>query len=160
MQQGGGGKMMVWGCITFFGPGDLSRIHGTLNSDLYLDVLKDYVCSSFAWYAMDPATSIFQQDNSRVHTAASIREWFAKQDFAVLKWPANSPDLNIIEHVWSYLKYRLDQCEKAPQTLDELWECVQDIWTSIPLEFLQKLYNSMPRRMRELLRNKGGHINY
>ena len=160
MQQGGGGKMMVWGCITFFGPGDLSRIHGTLNSDLYLDVLKDYVCSSFAWYAMDPARSIFQQDNSRVHTAASIREWFAKQDFAVLKWPANSPDLNIIEHVWSYMKRRLDQCEKAPQTLDELWECVQDIWTSIPLEFLQKLYDSMPRRMRELLRNKGGHIKY
>ena len=51
--------MMILGCITFFGPGDLSRIHGTLNSDLYLDVLKDYISSSFAWYGMDPATSIF-----------------------------------------------------------------------------------------------------
>jgi hypothetical protein len=160
MQQGGGGKMMIWGCITFFGPGDLSRINGTLNSDFYLDILQDYVLGSFAWYRMDPATSIFQQDNSRVHTATSIQEWLSEQDFTVLKWPPNSPDLNIIEHVWSYLKRQLDHYEQAPQSVNELWKRVQDVWTNTPLDFLQELYNSMPRRMRELLRSKGGHIKY
>lgn len=99
MQQRGGGKMMIWGCITFFGSDYLSRINGTLNSDLYLDILRDYVLGSFAWYAMDPATSVFQQDNARVHTTALVQEWCTEQEVTVPKRPPNSPDLNIIEHV-------------------------------------------------------------
>lgn len=74
MQQGGGGKTMIWGCITFFGHGELCRINGTLDSDLYLDILRDHVLGSFKWYKFDAATSIFQQDNARVHTAASVQE--------------------------------------------------------------------------------------
>jgi hypothetical protein len=73
--QTAGGKMMIWGCITFFGKGDLSRINGTLNSGLYLDVLKDYVLSSLAWWGMDPANSVFQQDDSSVHTCRTMKKW-------------------------------------------------------------------------------------
>jgi len=152
--------MMVWGCITFFGPGDLSRITGTLNSDLYLDALQEYVLSSFDWYNMNPATSSFQQDNSRVHTANIVKEWFNKQEFTVLEWPFNSPDLNIIEHIWRYMKQRLGAYRQPPQNIADLWERVQDIWTTIPLNFLQKLYESMPSRMDALLRSRGGQINY
>jgi transposase len=158
--QAGGGKMMVWGCITFFGPGDLSRIKGTLNSELYLEALNDYVLGSFAWYGMDSATSIFQQDNSRVHTANVVKQWFAAQEFTVLEWPANSPDLNIIEHVWRYMKQQLSMDAHHPQSVDELWERIQDIWLDTPLDFLQKLYESMPSRMEALLRSRGGQINY
>jgi hypothetical protein len=158
MQRGGGGKMMIWGCITFFGHGDLCRINGTLGSDLYLDILRDYVIGSFKWYKIDPATSIFQQDNARVHTAASVQEWFSEQVFTVLKWPPNSPDLNIIEHVWSDLKRRLDQYEQDPKTMDELWEHIQDVWNSTSRSYLQELYKSLPQRMKKLLRSKGGHI--
>lgn len=160
MAQGGGGKIMIWGCITFFGPGDLSRITGTLNAELYLEALNEYVLATFAWYGMDPTVSIFQQDNSRVHTANLMQEWFAEQDFTVLEWPTNSPDLNIIEHVWAYLKHRLSLYEQAPASRDELWERVQDIWTSIPLDYLHELYESMPRRMMELIRKRGGPIKY
>ena len=159
-QHGGGGRMMIWGCITFFGPGDLCRITGSLNSELYLEALQDYVLSTFTWYGMKPATSMFQHDNSPVHTATSVQDWLEEQQFTVLDWPANSPDLNIIEHVWRYIKYRLSGYETAPQNMNELWERVQDIWTSIPLDFLQGLYESMPRRMRDLLRNRGGNIGY
>ncbi|OAQ28170.1 hypothetical protein K457DRAFT_53262, partial [Linnemannia elongata AG-77] len=63
----GGGKMLIWGCITFFGAGDLCRIHGTLNSEFLLTVLNDYVLPTFDWFEMNRAESIFQQDNSRVH---------------------------------------------------------------------------------------------
>jgi transposase len=158
--QAGGGKMMVWGCITFSGKGDLCRFHGTLDSDLYLKCLKDYILGSFVWFGMDPATSIFQQDNSRVHTANIVQEWFVQQEFTVLRWPPNSPDLNIIEHVWRYMKQRLARYKNAPDDLNELWERVQDVWDAVPLQFLQNLYESMPKRMRALLQNKGGQINY
>lgn len=158
--QGGGGKMLIWGCISFFGPGDLCRIKGTMNSELYLTILDDYIIRSFEWYGMDPAESIFQQDNSRVHTANVVQEWFAEQEYDVLEWPANSPDLNIIEHVWAYIKHRLATYEHPPQGLNELWARVQDIWTSLPPEYLQNLYESMPRCIRALLRSRGGQIKY
>ncbi len=160
MQQGGGGKMMVWGCITYFGAGDLCSINGTLDSEFYLTILNDYVFNSFVWYGMDPAESFFQQDNSRVHTSNLMQQWFDEQVFTVLEWPSNSPDLNIIEHVWAFIKRRLYGYERALQNIQELWDRVQDIWTNLPLAFLQGLYESMPRRIRALLRNRGGNIEY
>ena len=152
--------MMTWGCITVSDPGDLSRIHETLNSNLYLECLNDYVLASFEFYDMDPSNCIFQHDNSRVHTARIIQGWLEQQEFTVLKWPPNSPDLNIIEHIWEYLKDQLNAYPSSPKSLDELWERVQDIWTNIPIEKIERLYESMPKRMTALVRSRGGYIKY
>jgi transposase len=159
-KQSGGGKIMVWGCMTCRGVGDLCWIPGTINSEGYLDVLKDYVLASRDWYGMDPATFIFQQDNARVHTARIVRDFFDESNITVLEWPANSPDLNPTENLWSYLKRELDQYKEAPRNLDELWERVQEVWTNIPISYIQKLYESMPRRMEEVVRSRGGHTKY
>lgn len=158
--QAGGGKMMVWDCITYQRQGDLRRIEERLNSELYVDILNDYVLASFDFGGMDPANSIFQQDNSRVHTAKLVQRWFDEQEFTVLKWPANSPDLTIIENVWSYLKYHLNLFQEDPKDMEELWKRVEDIWSNIPEDYLHKLYESMPRRIEALLKSKGGPTNY
>jgi len=158
--QAEGGKIMIWGCITFFGPGDLCQINGTLNSEFYLEVLHDYVRPSFVWYGMHPAKSIFQQDNSRVHTAKAVRKWFDKQKFTVLKWPPNSPDLNIIEYVWAYIKQKLARNPVAPKDIKQLWKRVERIWRRLPRKYLEQLYESMPRRIEALFKSKGGPIKF
>jgi transposase len=158
--QGGGGRLLLWGCMTYHGVGDACWISGRMDSGVYLDVVKDYVVASRKWHAMDPATFLFQQDNASIHTAGIIKAFFAKSNIAVLKWPANSSDLNPIENVWSYIKYHLDQYPCAPKSMKDLWERVQDIWTTIPKHYLHELYESMPRRMMMVYRNKGGHTKY
>lgn len=159
-KQGGGGKIMIWGCMTFYGVGDACWLKEMVNSETYVDVLQEYVLASRDWYDMDPRTFIFQQDNARVHTAAIVKRFFQGFNIKVMEWPPNSPDLNLIENLWSHLKYRLSQYNDTPGSIEELWERIQDIWTNTDIDFLHELYESMPRRIRMLYKNKGGYTDY
>src|SRR5689334_6120542 len=157
-KQGGGGKMMIWGCITYFGVGDACWIPDKMNSVFYVEVLKDYVFASRDWYSMNKSKFLFQQDNAKIHTASFTLNFIKRSKIPITERPANSPDLNLIETIWSYLKMKLDRYPTAPKNLDDLWERVQDVWTSIPIEFIQGLYSSMPERMRKLYKCKGDNI--
>ncbi|KAI9239405.1 MAG: transposable element Tc1 transposase [Podila humilis] len=81
-------------------------------------------------------------------------ELFEEEDITIFPWLANSPDLNFIEHVWAYMKRRLDRNTEPPERLKDLWERAQEIWTDLPDDFLQKLYERMPKRLEEVIKNK------
>ena len=61
----GGGSIMVWGCMTWDGPGFLVKIDSTLDSALYIRILQDELLNTIDWYNIDPEQYIFQQDNDR-----------------------------------------------------------------------------------------------
>ena len=79
-----------------------------------------------------------------------MKQFLRESKVKVTEWPPNSPDLNPIEHFWALIKLGLDQYKDSPNTMEELWGRVQTIWTSVPLEYLHDLYESMPRRMQGL----------
>lgn len=76
-----------------------------------------------------------------------------------MEWPGNSPDMNPIENVWSHIAHKIR--ERQPNSLKELKETIERVWyDDIKLEYIEKLYESMTRRVTALLKAKGGPTKY
>ncbi|KAF9084028.1 hypothetical protein BGX29_002773 [Mortierella sp. GBA35] len=48
----------------------------------------------------------------------------------------------------------------VPATLDELREIVQGLWVNLPRDFIQRLYDGMLKRMKEVIKRRGGNSKY
>lgn len=155
----GGGSIMVWGCMLSSGVGYLCRIDGGVNAEIYEGILDDELMHTIDWYGLDKSNIIFQNDNASSHTASSIKKWFKRNEIKVMTWPAQSPDLNPIEHLWDHMKRELKN-RPPSKDKDELWEKIQDIWNNIPAEVCLNLVRSMPRRLEQIRKSKGGHTIY
>ena len=156
----GGGNVMIWGCMTVHGVGYMCRIEGRMDGSLYEEILEDHVLETVEYYGMDRENFIFQQDNDSKHKSKKAQKWFKTHNVELLDWPAQSPDLNPIEHLWVHLKKKLGEYERAPVGMLELWERVQVEWDKIEPEVCHNLIESMPRRVAEVVKAKGGHTKY
>ena len=77
-----------------------------------------------------------------------------------MDWPSNSPDLNPIENIWGIMSKRLEGQKKA-RNKKALFQSADRVWKEITDQILiNRLIESMPRRMREVIDRKGGHIDY
>ncbi|KAI3371324.1 hypothetical protein L3Q82_023941 [Scortum barcoo] len=109
--------------------GRLVRIEGKMNAAMYRDILDENLLQS----ALDLRLGrrfIFQQDNDPKHTAKITKEWLQDNSVNVLEWPSQSPDLNLIEHLWRDLKMAVHR--RFPSNLVELERCCKEEWVKLP----------------------------
>lgn len=161
----GGGNIMVWSCMTWYGPGFITKIDGGLNAELYVEILKDEFMQTVEYYGIDKDTYIFQQDNDPKHTSKLAKAYLESQGLTeergrYLFWPAQSPDLNPIEHLWEHLKRELMKYPTHAKSAHENWERTSEVWGKISPEVCQNLIRSMPDRIQAVIRAKGGPTKY
>ncbi|GFY24588.1 transposable element Tcb2 transposase [Trichonephila clavipes] len=78
--------------------------------------------------------AIFQQDNAWPHTARLSKDCL--RTVTIQPWPAQSPDLSPIEHIWDHLGRRVEH----PPSLNELEARLQQIWNEMSHDIIQNLY--------------------
>ena len=155
-----GGKIMIWGCITYEGAGIACKIDDILDAQLYTEILSHELMDTIDYYDMDIAETIFQQDNDPKHTSNKSQETLEEIGIDVMEWPAQSPDLNPIEQFWNHLKKQLRERKKIYATKEELWDALQEELDVVNRDLCRKLIASMPERVQAVIRAKGGYTKY
>ena len=150
---------MFWGCFSYYGVGSLKPVEGMMNSEKYLHVLTKKIIPEMA-RKFPKASGIFQQDLAPCHTSRKVKTFINLNNILVLDWPGNSPDLNLIENLWSIMKIHL--LRRNCSTMVKLIEAIIDCWYRDPQiqENCKKLIYSMPKRVKSVLTSCGGYIHY
>lgn len=104
---------------------------------------------------------VLQQDNDPTHKAAhaqvATRNRAKMGRVEVLQnWPPNSPDLSLIENLWSYVdsKVHARACKKG----DDFEQAVLEEMQSVPQVYIDKLFKSMHGRMKGVIKSKGDRL--
>jgi DDE superfamily endonuclease len=142
------------------GVGKLIEVKEKMGAEQYCEILEEGLVESFETLEIEEGEHYFQQDIDPKHTSNKAKKWFEDNDIQVISWPAQSPDLNPIEHLLEHLKRQLCQYETPPKGVHELWDRVSEEWNKISPETYQNLIESMPRRIQTVIRAKGGHTKY
>ncbi|GFW61638.1 DDE_3 domain-containing protein [Trichonephila clavipes] len=77
-----------------------------------------------------------------------------------MDWPAYSPELNPIEHVWDMLGRQIAARLPTPACPPELWRALLDEWCNIPQDHIDNLILSMTRRCKASIVSSGRHTPY
>ncbi|GFX51892.1 sodium-dependent nutrient amino acid transporter 1 [Trichonephila clavipes] len=93
----------------------------------------------------------FMDDNGPCHRTVAVEQLLESEGIERMDWPARSPDLNPIEHVWDFLGRRLAARTLPPVTIRELRLALQDEWAAMPQQLIDTLILSMGRRCETCL---------
>ena len=171
----------VYGGITRWGTTDLVTVTGTtghashfsnlkgaparsITAEEYKQVCHELLCEGSRLFAGRGSCEwVFQQDGDPTHSVAKdIVASFNQERRACVQllqgWPGNSPDLNLIENVWSWVQAEVDK--KGCGSLNEFNQALHDTFRSVPQTMLDNLWKSMPKRLHEVVEKQGHRTRY
>ncbi|GFX58077.1 transposable element Tcb2 transposase [Trichonephila clavipes] len=115
----GGRGVFVWGGIMLGSRTDLHifeavSVNGTRYcNEILLPFVRLFRCAMGLQF-------LFMDDNAPCHRTVAAEQLLESEDIERMDWPARSPDLNPIEHVWEFLGRRLAARTLPPVTIREL----------------------------------------
>lgn len=150
-------SVMVWGCFSFQGRGNLYFLpkNETMNGTRYLAILEEKLPVVMTIHE----TVTFMHDGAPCHRAKKVSKWLADNNFDILDWPGNSPDLNPIENLWKIIKDKVEFHETG--STEKLKEAIKKVWCNeISTAVCQNLIKSMPKRLYRVIKSKGQMTKY
>lgn len=176
-------KVNLFGVISGNGKVFLKHV-GKVNGEKYLKTVQEgdefIICFSYQFtnyknqqlilfyilvvplFKKNTPDGIWQQDGLTSHTVPPVLEYLNKT-VTLLEWPSKSPDISIIENIWGIMKSRLSEMNLdigEVQSASQLEDRMHSIWDSIDSSVIDKLYNSLPGRIQDVIKSGGSSIDY
>ena len=153
-------SLMVWGMIMPNGLFSYEIMKGNQNSMKYIDIVSQ---KAIPIIKVNMGNNfIFQHDNCPIHTSKKTQEYFESETIQVLHWPPYSPDINIIENIWSVLSKAIYDSGPAKNLkhLEYLIKKEVTNFNETKRDYVSNLYKSMCKRLCDILSAKGDRIKY
>uniref|UniRef100_K3X8L8 Tc1-like transposase DDE domain-containing protein n=1 Tax=Globisporangium ultimum (strain ATCC 200006 / CBS 805.95 / DAOM BR144) TaxID=431595 RepID=K3X8L8_GLOUD len=74
---------------------------------------------------------VFQHDIASIHTSRAIQAFLQDVNVKVIKWPALSPDLNLVENVWGKFVRAVYRGGRQYNSVDKLGVAVLLEWSRL-----------------------------
>ena len=136
-------SVMVWRFIGYHGVGNLIILDENMNADSYIRTLSENLLDSVENIFGDRNYPfVFQHDKAPVHTARRTIVWLEQQYISTIRWPVQSPELNIIQQVWDFMGREI--VEFIPITRNYFNWALHNSCLNITVPYLYNLCNSLP----------------
>ena len=147
---------MVWGGIMGRMKTNPIVVQGSLNVQGYINQILQPEAVRFL---QRHGPAILMNDNARPHIARICRHFLNRNNLNVLPWPAVSPDMNLIEHIWDYFGRKV-RAGGNVHNLRDLENVLIQGWNNIPNVVIRRYERSMRGRLAACINSRGGHTRY
>lgn len=147
-------RLNCWGAVSAQGATSLHIFKGSLDRVKYQAILQEHKEEMEELY---PNGYLFIHDNLRAHTAAE--NWAMENEINISEFPTYSPDLNIIENVWSALKQAV--AVENPKTEAALARSLEENWALLTSKnALTPYFENLKVRYLECIDKGGTNLPY
>jgi transposase len=151
---------MVCGCISHDCKLDLVTIQGNLTGDQYIrDVLQPVVVPHLDNHPL-ATRPVYMDDNARPHRSRAVTDYLQSEAVTSVPFPAMSPDLNLIEHIWDMLGRRIQAREPPLKNIRQLEAALHREWQQLSQQDIRRLTGGMRRRVEAVIQARGVYTRY
>ena len=154
-------KINVYAAMSIEGKSTIRFFTENMTAAIYCEILEDTLLPA-AERIYGNRSWTYVQDNDPKHTAKQTQQFInnnLKKTIPVEDWPPNSPDLNPIENLWSTLGDHV--ARRQPKSIKHMKKIIREEWNNVATpEVRSALINSIPNRLKDVIKNNGSHTKY
>jgi len=157
-------KLHVWAAAGAYMKSQLYFFSENMNALLYRKILKTRLDEKRITFSPDcparmPQNWVFLQDNDPKHKAKKTMNFLQELvGDRIIAHPAQSPDLNILEDLWSYLDRKI-KASKV-KTINGLKRKLTMEWETMSWEVIRQSVRAMRARLVECEKLQGARTHY